>query len=246
LGRFFEKHFHSIHRIIADRLFPDFFAAREARRLVEPAAPLNGQGGRRAIVERIVRDCAIQQFIETGTFRGGTTRWFAQFGIPVYTVEANPRLARFAQIVLADMPLVQIAEMDSVAFLNRLSADPAITAQTTLFYLDAHWERRLPLGDEIVIVTRYFPKAIMIVDDFQVPDDPDYTFDNFGPGKRLDLEYVRHTGVADLEIFFPALPGMEEDPPRRGCVVMTTDVPMAKILRSIDLLRPFPFSMSVP
>lgn len=243
MGGFFEKHFHSLHRIITERLFPDFFAAREARSFVNPAVPLNGQAGRRAIVERIVSDCAIEQFIETGTFRGGTTRWFAQFGSPVYTVEANPRLARFAQLVLADMPLIRVAEMDSVAFLDQLSADPAITARTTLFYLDAHWEKRLPLGDEIMIVARSFPKAIMVVDDFQVPDDPDYTFDDFGPGTRLDLDYVRRTGVAGLEVFFPALPGTKEDPPRRGCTVMTTNAALAELLRRIELLRPFPFAV---
>lgn len=244
MSRFFEKHFHSLHRIVTERLFPAFFAAREARRYSTPPAPLNGQSGRRAIVERVIHDCAIQQFVETGTFRGGTTRWLAAFGLPVHTVEVNPRLARFAQIVLADVPLIHVTEMDSVAFLDRLSADPAITARITLFYLDAHWEKRLPLGDEIAIVTRSFPNAIMVVDDFQVPDDPDYTFDDFGPGKRLDIEYVRHTGVTGLDVFFPAMRGIDEDLPRRGCVVMTSNSSLATRLRGIELLRHFPFSTS--
>ena len=163
----------------------------------------------------------------------------------MHTVESNPRLARFAQRIFVDVPLIQLVEMDSVAFLERLSADPAVTSQTTLFYLDAHWERRLPLGDEIAIVTRNFPKAVMVVDDFQVPDDPDYTFDDFGPGRRLDIEYVRRTEVTGLEVFFPAMRGAEEDLPRRGCVVMTTNGSLATTLRGIELLRPFPFSTSI-
>ena len=132
--------------------------------------------------------------------------------------------------------------MDSVAFLDRLSADPAVTAPTTLFYLDAHWEKQLPLGDEIAIVARSFQKAIMVVDDFAVPDDPDYDFDDYGPGKRLDLDYVRRTGVANLEVFFPTAAGKDEDLPRRGYVVMTTNGALAERLRGIELLRPFPMS----
>ncbi len=240
MARFFSKLFRGPRRLVTDRLFPKFFAALDHRRGGRPVAPLNGQSGRRAIVERIVRDCAIRQFVETGTYRGSTTRWFSGFGLPVYTVEANARFAHFARLSFAGEPLVHTAEMDSAAFLERLAGDPAVTGRTTLFYLDAHWGRRLPLGEEIRTVCRAFPDAVMVIDDFEVADDSDYGFDNYGPGKRLDLDYVRRTGVAGLRAFFPALPGRDEDLPRRGCVVLTTNGALAEKLGRIELLRPFP------
>ena len=225
--------------LITDRLFPHFFASLDYKR-DRRLPPLNRQSGRAAIVERIINECAIQQIVETGTYRGASTAWFAGFGLPVFTVEKNPRFAQLIRLIFADNPLVHPFEMDSVAFLDRLSKDDRTTQPTTLFYLDAHWGKHLPLSAEIQIVARSFPDAVVVIDDFEVPDDPDYRFDDFGRGKRLDVDYVKRAGVAGLKAFFPVLRGIDEDGARRGCIVLTRNSALAERLQKIPLLRPYP------
>jgi predicted O-methyltransferase YrrM len=225
-------------QIVTDRLFPKFFAALDHRGSRNIPA-LNNQIGRTAIMEGIIRTCGIEQIVETGTYRGASTAWFAEFGVPVHTVEANARFAHLARLRFASNARVHPVEMDSVAFLDRIAQDSGLTGKVTLFYLDAHWKKRLPLGEEIQIVARAFPKAIIAIDDFEVADDPAYGFDNYGPGKRLDLDYVRRTGAVGLKAFFPVLRGAEETGARRGCVVLTRNPELADRLRKVSLLRSY-------
>ena len=232
--------FRDMRRTATDRLFPRFFAALDHRLGTRSIAPLNHQSGRTAIFNAILGQCGIMQVVETGTYRGSTTQWLAGFGLPVYTVEANPRFAHLARLRFADNPLVHPVEMDSAEFLKRLAGDPDRTRQVTFFYLDAHWGERLPLAEEITIVCRAFPRAIVAIDDFEVPDDPDYGFDDYGPGKRLNLEYVKQAGVPGLGAFFPALAGAQEDGARRGCVVLTGAADLAECLARIPQLRAYP------
>ena len=63
-------------------------------------------------------------------------------------------------------------------------------ALPTLFYLDAHWNDHLPLREEVELALKHFAKAVLIIDDFAVPDDPGYAFDDYGPGKALTLDYL--------------------------------------------------------
>ncbi|CAN5379481.1 hypothetical protein BH10PSE9_BH10PSE9_06150 [soil metagenome] len=233
--------FRGPRRLFTDRLFARFFAQRDYNaRIMIPSAALNGQRGRTTIVERILVDCSVRQIVETGTFRGATTAWFAKFGLPVHSVESNKRFAHFNALRFADNPLIHLAQMDSARFLDRLAADKSVTSAVTLFYLDAHWGRRLPLGEEITTIGRAFPAAIILIDDFEVPDDPDYGFDDYGPGKRLDLDLIKRTGVRGLAAFFPVMRGAAEDGPRRGCVVLTTNGGIADRLRRVPLLRQYP------
>ena len=79
-------------------------------------------------------------------------------------------------------------------FSSELASAPEYTGTVTLFYLDAHWGKRLPLADEMRVVAGAFPRCVIAIDDFMVPDDPGYAFDDYGPGKRLDLDYVKRSG----------------------------------------------------
>jgi predicted O-methyltransferase YrrM len=228
--------------LVTDRLFPHLFAALDHRHGKRRTQAFNGQKGRTAIMAAIVHTCGIEQVVETGTYRGASTAWFAKTGAPVSTVEKNRRFAHLARLQFADKPSIHPVEMDSVAFLQTLADKAEMTAKVTLFYLDAHWERRLPLGEEIRTVAGSFPAAVMVVDDFRVEDDPDYGFDDYGPGKRLDLDYVRATGVDGLHAFFPVLRGKDESGAKRGCVVLTSNKALADKLGQISLLRPYPLA----
>ena len=221
-------------------LAPHYFGRRDARLGVPNLPPLNGQSGRQAIVEGIIKTCAIEQIIETGTYHGVSTAWFRKFGLPIHSVEANPRFAEFARRIFAAEPLIRLAEMDSAEFLEALGRHDMVTSKRTFFYLDAHWGKHLPLGQEIRVVAGAFPEAVMLVDDFCVEDDPDYTFDDYGHGMRLDLDYVRKANMPGLKAFYPSLRGADETGNRRGCVALTTSVGLAEILGQLPLLRAYP------
>jgi hypothetical protein len=47
-----------------------------------------------------------------------------------------------------------------------------------LAYPDAHWEGDLPLADEIDAICNTLSRFVVIIDDFEVPDDSGYNFDN--------------------------------------------------------------------
>ncbi len=62
---------------------------------------------------------------------------------------------------------------------------------------------------------------MVVIDDFRVPDDEGYRFDDYGPGKALTWDYVgpiaeRYGATAA----YPATPSAEETGARRGCVVL--------------------------
>ena len=79
---------------------------------------------------------------------------------------------------------------NSVRVLQELTHKSIDRSIPTLFYLDAHGQNSLPLHDEVELAVAHFAKAILLIDDFAVPDDPGYGFNNYGPDKRLTLEYL--------------------------------------------------------
>jgi hypothetical protein len=82
-----------------------------------------------------------------------------------------------------------------------------------------------------------FPRAVVIIDDFKVPDDPGYGFDDYGPGQRIDLDYLDAAEVESVFLYFPSTPSWREDGARRGCCVMTPAPEIAATLDGISLLR---------
>jgi len=111
-------------------------------------------------------------------------------------------------------------------------------SQTVFFYLDAHWNEDLPLAEELEIVFRNCPAAVVMIDDFQVPGDPEYAFDDYGPGKALTPEYLSASVAAhELATYYPSRPASEEGGSRRGCVVLAKAEIHGVSLSSLPLLR---------
>jgi tetratricopeptide (TPR) repeat protein len=200
------------------------------------ALPMNSQAIRTELVRRLILQCKIARIIETGTYLGTTSAFFAQFGVPVTTAENNQEFAQRARARLSKWKNVELRNYDSVRVLEELSREPIDRNVPTLFYLDAHWEDRLPLRDEAELAVTHFAKAILLIDDFAIPDDPGYGFDDYGPGKQLSLEYLSKCNLPALATYFPP-PSHQETGARRGCIVITANMEMAAILDQIPLLR---------
>jgi predicted O-methyltransferase YrrM len=195
---------------------------------------MNGQTGRRAIVRGLARSIDFDRVIETGTFRGTTTEFLAAvFGTPIVTIESDRRAHSYSSDRLQTMPDVDVRLGDSRAILQEL-ADKANPAETTFFYLDAHWNDDLPLGEELQLIDSAWQRAVVMIDDFRVEGDDGYEFDDYGDGKRLSSEII--PPLAGWEAFYPSLPSSEETGMRRGCCVLATGS-LSPDVASLDLLR---------
>lgn len=201
--------------------------------------PLNGQEFRRRVFQELHAAIGFGAIVETGTFRGSSTEWFAvTTGLPVFTVEAVERTFAFARLRLRRFGTqVQLELGDSRSFLRRLCQDPALPADHLFFYLDAHWEDDLPLREEVRCIFSRWPDAVAMIDDFQVPGTA-YGFDDYGQGKALTVDYLAPV-IRDLNlsVFFPAVDASAETGLRRGTAVLCQDDFVFEKIRPLSSLR---------
>lgn len=198
----------------------------------------NGQRHRKKIFTEIMGAVDFDAILETGTWLGNTTGFMRQTsGKPVYSCELSPRFAALARMRLADMDTVHLHTGDSRKFLReRLAGD--VAGKTVFFYLDAHWYDDLPLAEEMEIIGAGLKNFVVLIDDFQVPDDREYYYDNYGPGKALELALIREAiQKYNLAVFFPAACCAEETGGRCGCVVLAPRGELSQKLAGLPSLR---------
>ncbi|RAV13496.1 hypothetical protein DQP55_09950 [Mycolicibacterium sp. GF69] len=199
---------------------------------------MNGQVGRVQLCRQIFAELPRAAVVETGTFRGTTTEFFAEFGVPVYTAEATARLHAFAEQRFRSVSdRVHVVLADSRALLQQLASDPSFPKEDVFFYLDAHWHSDLPLAKEIATIFESWQRSIIMIDDFAVPDDS-YNYDDYGPGAVLNAEYLDALGRTDMFRFYPSLPAIQETGYKRGCIVLCNDLDTRDRLGNLELLRP--------
>tara|TARA_B110000438_G_scaffold285389_1_gene315429 strand:- start:3935 stop:4642 length:708 start_codon:yes stop_codon:yes gene_type:complete len=200
----------------------------------------NGQRFRQRIFFDLLYAFPIKAIVETGTFLGTTTALFGATGLPVYTCEIQTRyFANTRMRFRFNRQNIHQYRNNSPDFLCQLAVDSAIPKTDTLFYLDAHWEENLPLREEVEIIFSHWENAVVIVDDFCVPDS-EYTFDDYGPKKRLDLDYLRPIMEKhQLTAFFPSANASEETGAKRGSVVLCKGKDAQSITDSLQILRQF-------
>lgn len=195
-----------------------------ASRLPAPKSePFNGQEGRTAIAVEIARKCRIDRVIETGTFRGATTGLLLGiFGVPVATVEADPRFYARVKRNLGHLPKIELNLGDSRSLLRDLAARPDWNQHRVFVYLDAHWEHDLPLAEELQIIAATWPEAVVMIDDFEVPDDPGYGFDDYGSEVGALTAAILPPEVAGWRLLYPAVRSSDETGRRRGSCVLVS------------------------
>lgn len=109
---------------------------------------------------------------------------------------------------------------DSRELLRRLARDVTVPKDRVFFYLDAHWGDDLPLREELAIIGKAWSKPVLLIDDFEVPGDPGYGFDDYGPGKTLTMSYLACDELQGYACLVPALRSDDETGACRGCVVL--------------------------
>jgi hypothetical protein len=182
--------------------------------------PFNGQRARQALFGELIAAIKFSTIIETGTHCGGTTEYLqAVSGTRVFSCETSEQFFDYACWRFRDNRNIKLFNLDSRVALHEMFAIDQVRTGPTFFYLDAHWGEDLPLRDELDIILPACRDAVIMIDDFQVSDDPGYGYDDYGPGKALSLDYVRP--VPDTaKLFFPAVASIDETGAKRGCLVI--------------------------
>ena len=130
-------------------------------------------------------------FVETGTNVGSTSRYVAQRfdDLPVYSCEPDSEAFQIAQRTLQDFDQVNLYKMQSLSFLERISSEDLLNS-LNLFFLDAHgYGFEWPLREEIDFITQNYAQAIILVDDAQVPQQPQFQYDSYS-GQVCSLDYI--------------------------------------------------------
>lgn len=206
------------------------------------SGPFNGQLARQQLFESIVKNIHPHALVETGTYFGITTEFMAMTGLPVFTVEMDPRRFGYARARFWNRRNVTVLQGDSRLGLQHLftSSLQQFAEEPLFFYLDAHWNDDLPLAEELDLVFSRCFAAVVMIDDFQVPFDGGYGYDDYGPGKALVADYIAPAVSAHgLQAFYPATPSAEEGiAGPRGCVVLANHPALVSSLASLTLLCP--------
>ena len=183
-----------------------------ARRWPGFGVPLNAQQARIRTVLELLARFEPDVVLETGTFLGDTTRFFSALGHRVVTIEVSPVFYAWSKLRLrrSDVELV-LGESTT-----KLAAVSEQHGGRMFAYLDAHWEKLLPLKQEVALLMQR-PDVLVAIDDFKVPSDPGYAFDVYD-GQALELDMLELP--ADVMTGFPAIPSSRESGARRGVVYL--------------------------
>ena len=196
----------------------------------------NGGAGRRQIFLQILKELAPKALLETGTFRGTTTAFMAQhFSGPIFTCEANPRWFLTAKANLSSFQDIDIRNQDSRQFLRAILSETEV--EPLFIYLDAHWTEDLPLPEELALILASGIPAAIMIDDFAVPWDPGYAYDDYGPGKALTIELLARLNPQGASLFFPTIPATQETGAKRGCAVIGIGDQVIEILYGLAELK---------
>lgn len=203
----------------------------------------NGQVSKLDMFLEAVSSRPMRIAIETGSFRGWTTRFLAKRFQRVMTFETNQEYLDEAKTACADQANVDFLLRDSGEIEKAWTESGLPADQIDFVYLDAHWAEHCPLVAELDFVLGNAPNAIVFIDDFEVHDDEAYGYDAY-PSMSLTWQTIREVvhkhnavpyypmrrGIGDTSAFFGAIKP-------RGTIVI---VPrrMTGTLRNMISLRP--------
>lgn len=191
-------------------------------RLAVGFGAFNGQDRRQAIIESVLESFPFDLVIEAGTYRGATTERLREMtAAPIMTIEVSGRYFEYARRRLSRLPDVLVIKGDSAEQIRRVAASPSHRASGKVFaYLDAHWGPGLPTRYELLELLTGWDTVCVVVDDFKVPEDPGYGFDDYGPGLVVDQTLLAGLPLAGMALFFPSVPSVVETGYRRGWAVL--------------------------
>lgn len=200
--------------------------------------PFNGQERRAEAVRDVFARIRFACVVETGTYRATTTLFLSQLTkVPIATIELNARYYHYARRQLVGTPNVTLMRGDSATVLETLPERPPWDGQPCFFYLDAHWSEHLPLREELDAICAGWRDFAVLIDDFRVPGDPGYAYDDYGPGQALELPILASISNRPVVIYWPSAPSIAETGARRGWILLASAGVVDDSLSSARTLR---------
>ena len=200
--------------------------------------PFNGQRQRQQIFRDVLSAIPFSAIVETGTYRGDTTAYLrSESRLEVFTVESRASEYGFSRARFMFDGGVHVFHDDSRSFLCTLAGRADLSKRRLFLYLDAHWSCDLPLQEEIETISVHWPYAVAMVDDFAVPHDSGYGYDDYGDGQALTLDYLRRAPNSNWTAFFPRISSDAESGACRGCVLLAFREETVAALSGIPSLR---------
>lgn len=152
--------------------------------------PFNGDAAMKNIFLALRE--VVDTVIETGTYKGVTTKWFAENFKNVITVEVAEKYYKEAVVNLRQHTNVTPILGDSVEVLRQLLIGnyPLVNTDKFALFLDAHWYKN-PLLGELKVIADAKRKPVIIIHDFYNPNHPEYGYDTYpAEGIAYNWQYV--------------------------------------------------------
>ena len=123
------------------------------------------------LVQTLKQSLPVSTFVETGTFKGETTRSVVPFFDQIYTVELSPELMETTGAKLSEFDNVQMIHGSSPQVLSSLQSK--LADKSVVYWLDAHWcgattagkDNECPLLHEINALGQLNDQSVVLIDD---------------------------------------------------------------------------------
>lgn len=185
----------------------------------------------------------VTHFVETGANVGTTTRYMAATYPQLKIYSCEPDKKAYEKALEATEPYrarVTLYNELSPQFLHTLyKAHPALREHTNLYWLDAHgYGYRWPLHDELQFITQQNEAGIIMIDDSQIPNQPQFTFSAYD-NQVCDNDYIRNGLSAGkrYQLIYPTY--TEHTSPHHPLVGVTTIIFGATLIGKIAIKEHF-------
>jgi predicted O-methyltransferase YrrM len=209
--------------------------------------PMNGQKNRLKTTFLLSEILNPAYVIESGSFLGTTSQYLTSMASKkTFSVEINQEFATIANRRLSSEIFnneLEIIDGNSAVQIPLILNDIEAKTYTILAYLDAHWLDDIPLRDELQSLLTWGGQFIAVIDDFYIPDDLGYGFDQY-ENHRVDISHIPNS--EELSVWVPSQNSSKESGARRGTAYVVSSQLEPKIVENASKLnlRPYPKQLS--
>lgn len=150
------------------------------------AKGFEGDGFLKAEIQEIVKRNNIHTIVETGSFRGNTTREFSKMATVVHSIEVSKEHLDIAENTCQGIDNIIFHFGSSEAILPYILEK---CSKRLFMFLDAHWNDYCPLRDELKVIKDSGLKPCIAIHDWKVPDRPLFGFDIY-KGQAYELSWI--------------------------------------------------------
>ncbi len=146
-------------------------------------------------------------YIETGARRGVTLKYVAEGykNLKLFSCEPDQEFFAIAETKLKGYNNCKIFNEKSQNFIPKILDIYDLNENLSFFFLDAHGKGfEWPLRQEIEQITHRLKKAIILIDDFKVPNNPQFTYDAYDD-QECKMSFIKDKlyTMRDYELIYP-------------------------------------------